>query len=164
LNEAATRSGLYNKVVLSGGSTLYKDLDRRLKKDIKKAVDRSSITLPLSLSVCLYLSIYLSIYLVLSISRSCSRARPNPFSLSPSLTLFLSPRSRSLALSFFPALKDWCRRLKKDMQKAGDPPFSCSLSLSVPLSPSLPPPLPRASHPLPLLPLPPTHSLPSLPP
>jgi actin-related protein 3 len=35
-----TRRALYRNVVLSGGSTMYKDFDRRLKKDIKKFVDR----------------------------------------------------------------------------------------------------------------------------
>jgi len=33
------RRALYNNVVLSGGSTMYRDLDRRLKKGIKKYVD-----------------------------------------------------------------------------------------------------------------------------
>ncbi|EKX44500.1 hypothetical protein GUITHDRAFT_109620 [Guillardia theta CCMP2712] len=35
-----TRRGLYGNVVLSGGSTMFKDFDKKLKKDLKKIVDR----------------------------------------------------------------------------------------------------------------------------
>merc|ERR1712216_334734 len=35
-----TRRGLYGNVVLSGGSTMYRDFDRRLKKEIKRHVDK----------------------------------------------------------------------------------------------------------------------------
>ena len=35
-----TRRGLYNNIVLSGGSTMFKDFGRRLNRDIKKRVDR----------------------------------------------------------------------------------------------------------------------------
>lgn len=35
-----TRRGLYRNIVLSGGSTMYRDFDRRLKKEIKRDVDR----------------------------------------------------------------------------------------------------------------------------
>ena len=34
-----TRRGLYNNIVLSGGSTMFKDFGRRLQRDIKKSVD-----------------------------------------------------------------------------------------------------------------------------
>jgi actin-related protein 3 len=34
-----TRRGLYANIVLSGGSTMYKDLDKRLQRDIKRVVD-----------------------------------------------------------------------------------------------------------------------------
>ncbi|RKO85697.1 hypothetical protein BDK51DRAFT_32205, partial [Blyttiomyces helicus] len=34
-----TRRGLYKNIVLSGGSTMYKDFGRRLQRDIKKMVD-----------------------------------------------------------------------------------------------------------------------------
>lgn len=34
-----TRRGLYKNIVLSGGSTMYKDFGRRLQRDIKKSVD-----------------------------------------------------------------------------------------------------------------------------
>ncbi|KAJ2899348.1 uncharacterized protein MKZ38_003277 [Zalerion maritima] len=34
------RRGLYKNIVLSGGSTLYRDFGRRLQRDIKKAVDK----------------------------------------------------------------------------------------------------------------------------
>jgi len=34
-----TRRGLYNKIVLSGGSTMFKDFGRRLQRDIKRSVD-----------------------------------------------------------------------------------------------------------------------------
>ncbi|GMI24116.1 hypothetical protein TrCOL_g9594 [Triparma columacea] len=34
-----TRRGLYNNIVLSGGSTMFKDFGRRLNRDIKKRVD-----------------------------------------------------------------------------------------------------------------------------
>ncbi|GAQ82764.1 Actin-related protein Arp2/3 complex subunit Arp3 [Klebsormidium nitens] len=34
-----TRRALYNNIVLSGGSTLFKDFQRRLQRDIKKLVD-----------------------------------------------------------------------------------------------------------------------------
>ncbi|KAI3629584.1 hypothetical protein MIR68_012406 [Amoeboaphelidium protococcarum] len=34
-----TRRGLYRNVVLSGGSTMYKDFSRRLQRDIKRLVD-----------------------------------------------------------------------------------------------------------------------------
>ena len=34
-----TRRGLYKNIVLSGGSTMYKDFGRRLQRDIKKHVD-----------------------------------------------------------------------------------------------------------------------------
>lgn len=34
------RRGLYKNIVLSGGSTMFKDFDRRLQRDIKKRVDR----------------------------------------------------------------------------------------------------------------------------
>lgn len=34
-----TRRGLYKNIVLSGGSTMYKDFGKRLQRDIKKAVD-----------------------------------------------------------------------------------------------------------------------------
>merc|ERR1711998_275166 len=34
------RRGLYKNIVLSGGSTMFKDFDRRLKKDISKHVDK----------------------------------------------------------------------------------------------------------------------------
>lgn len=33
------RRGLYKNIVLSGGSTLYKDFGRRLQRDIKQLVD-----------------------------------------------------------------------------------------------------------------------------
>ncbi|KAI3388452.1 hypothetical protein SNEBB_009633 [Seison nebaliae] len=33
------RRGLYKNIVLSGGSTMFKDFDRRLKKDLKRVVD-----------------------------------------------------------------------------------------------------------------------------
>lgn len=35
-----TRRGLYKNIVLSGGSTMFKDFGRRLQRDIKKKVDR----------------------------------------------------------------------------------------------------------------------------
>lgn len=35
-----TRRGLYKNIVLSGGSTMFKDFGRRLQRDVKKAVDR----------------------------------------------------------------------------------------------------------------------------
>mmetsp|Transcript_44853 Transcript_44853/g.105201 ORF Transcript_44853/g.105201 Transcript_44853/m.105201 type:complete len:416 (+) Transcript_44853:199-1446(+) len=35
-----TRRGLYNQIVLSGGSTMFKDLDKRLKRELKKTVDK----------------------------------------------------------------------------------------------------------------------------
>ncbi len=34
-----TRRGLYSNIVLSGGSTMFKDFGRRLQRDIKRAVD-----------------------------------------------------------------------------------------------------------------------------
>lgn len=34
-----TRRGLYKNIVLSGGSTMFKDFGRRLQRDVKKAVD-----------------------------------------------------------------------------------------------------------------------------
>ncbi|KAM3586951.1 Actin-related protein 3 [Umbelopsis sp. WA50703] len=34
-----TRRGLYKNIVLSGGSTMYKDFDKRLQRDIKRTVD-----------------------------------------------------------------------------------------------------------------------------
>jgi len=34
-----TRRGLYKNIVLSGGSTMFKDFDKRLQRDIKRAVD-----------------------------------------------------------------------------------------------------------------------------
>lgn len=34
------RRGLYKNIVLSGGSTMFKDFDRRLQRDIKKRVDK----------------------------------------------------------------------------------------------------------------------------
>lgn len=34
-----TRRGLYNNITLSGGSTMFKDLARRLNRDVKRAVD-----------------------------------------------------------------------------------------------------------------------------
>jgi len=34
-----TRRGLYANIVLSGGSTMFKDLDKRLQRDIKRVVD-----------------------------------------------------------------------------------------------------------------------------
>ena len=34
-----TRRGLYKNIVLSGGSTMYKDFGRRLQRDIKRSVD-----------------------------------------------------------------------------------------------------------------------------
>jgi len=34
-----TRRGLYKNIVLSGGSTMFKDFGRRLQRDIKRAVD-----------------------------------------------------------------------------------------------------------------------------
>ncbi|KNE66013.1 hypothetical protein AMAG_10290 [Allomyces macrogynus ATCC 38327] len=34
-----TRRGLYKNIVLSGGSTMYKDLGKRLQRDLKKIVD-----------------------------------------------------------------------------------------------------------------------------
>jgi actin-related protein 3 len=34
-----TRRGLYKKIVLSGGSTMYKDFDRRLQREVKRKVD-----------------------------------------------------------------------------------------------------------------------------
>jgi actin-related protein 3 len=33
------RRGLYKNIVLSGGSTLYKDFNRRLQRDLKRFVD-----------------------------------------------------------------------------------------------------------------------------
>ena len=33
------RRGLYKNIVLSGGSTMFKDFGRRLQRDIKRAVD-----------------------------------------------------------------------------------------------------------------------------
>ena len=33
------RRPLYNNIVLSGGSTMFKDFGRRLQRDIKKTVD-----------------------------------------------------------------------------------------------------------------------------
>jgi len=35
-----TRRGLYNNIVLSGGSTMFKDFGRRLQRDVKRSVDR----------------------------------------------------------------------------------------------------------------------------
>ena len=35
-----TRRGLYKNIVLSGGSTMFKDFGRRLQRDIKKHVDK----------------------------------------------------------------------------------------------------------------------------
>eukprot|EP00294_Goniomonas_avonlea_P008699 CAMPEP_0114563342 /NCGR_PEP_ID=MMETSP0114-20121206/13053_1 /TAXON_ID=31324 /ORGANISM="Goniomonas sp, Strain m" /LENGTH=410 /DNA_ID=CAMNT_0001749171 /DNA_START=23 /DNA_END=1255 /DNA_ORIENTATION=- len=37
-----TRRGLYRKIVLSGGSTMFKDFDRRLQKDVKKFTEARS--------------------------------------------------------------------------------------------------------------------------
>ena len=34
-----TRRGLYKNIVLSGGSTMFKDFGRRLQRDIKRTVD-----------------------------------------------------------------------------------------------------------------------------
>ena len=34
-----TRRGLYKNIVLSGGSTMFKDFGRRLQRDLKKRVD-----------------------------------------------------------------------------------------------------------------------------
>ena len=34
-----TRRGLYKNIVLSGGSTMFKDFGRRLQRDIKRRVD-----------------------------------------------------------------------------------------------------------------------------
>ena len=34
-----TRRGLYKSIVLSGGSTMFKDFGRRLQRDIKRCVD-----------------------------------------------------------------------------------------------------------------------------
>ncbi len=34
-----SRRGLYSNIVLSGGSTMFKDFSRRLQRDIKRAVD-----------------------------------------------------------------------------------------------------------------------------
>ena len=34
-----TRRGLYKNIVLSGGSTMFKDFGRRLQRDIKRCVD-----------------------------------------------------------------------------------------------------------------------------
>lgn len=34
-----TRRGLYKNIVLSGGSTMYKDFSKRLQRDIKRLVD-----------------------------------------------------------------------------------------------------------------------------
>merc|ERR1719240_940846 len=34
-----TRRGLYKNIVLSGGSTMFKDFGRRLQRDVKKRVD-----------------------------------------------------------------------------------------------------------------------------
>ena len=33
------RRPLYNNIVMSGGSTMFKDFDRRLQRDIKRMVD-----------------------------------------------------------------------------------------------------------------------------
>ena len=33
------RRGLYSNIVLSGGTTMFKDFGRRLQRDIKKIVD-----------------------------------------------------------------------------------------------------------------------------
>ena len=35
-----TRRGLFRNIVLSGGSTMFKDFGRRLQRDIKKRVDK----------------------------------------------------------------------------------------------------------------------------
>merc|ERR1740138_1027587 len=35
-----TRRGLYKNIVLSGGSTMFKDFGRRLQRDLKKRVDK----------------------------------------------------------------------------------------------------------------------------
>ena len=44
-----TRRGLYKNIVLSGGSTLYKDFSRRLQRDVKRFVDaRRATTIELS--------------------------------------------------------------------------------------------------------------------
>lgn len=34
------RIRLYNNIVLSGGSTLFKDFDRRLQKNLQKRIDK----------------------------------------------------------------------------------------------------------------------------
>jgi len=34
-----TRRGLYKNIVLSGGSTMFKDFGRRLQRDVKRSVD-----------------------------------------------------------------------------------------------------------------------------
>jgi len=34
-----TRRGLYKNIVLSGGSTMFKDFGKRLQRDIKRSVD-----------------------------------------------------------------------------------------------------------------------------
>ncbi|KXS15130.1 actin2 [Gonapodya prolifera JEL478] len=39
-----TRRGLYKNIVLSGGSTMFKDFGRRLQRDIKKSVDQRTKT------------------------------------------------------------------------------------------------------------------------
>jgi len=35
-----TRRGLYKNIVLSGGSTMFKDFGRRLQRDVKKMVKK----------------------------------------------------------------------------------------------------------------------------
>ena len=43
------RRGLYNNIVLSGGSTMFKDFGRRLERDLRRSVDaRLRITEELS--------------------------------------------------------------------------------------------------------------------
>jgi len=34
-----TRRGLYKNIVLSGGSTMFKDFSKRLQRDVKRSVD-----------------------------------------------------------------------------------------------------------------------------
>jgi len=49
-----TRRGLYKNIVLSGGSTMYKDFSKRLNRDIKRMVDarvlQSQITSQMNMS------------------------------------------------------------------------------------------------------------------
>jgi actin-related protein len=70
------RRGLYKNVVLSGGSTMFKDFGKRLKRDVQRVVDNrlkaseklSGGKLKVRLCVCVCLSVCLSVCLFVCLS------------------------------------------------------------------------------------------------